>query len=245
MRERGAQKSAAEMPRIVAKDPAEPFGRTPHVDHVLIAVADLDQGGERLEREHGLVALGGGRHPGLGTANRIVPLGEQYLELIAVVDETEAAGSRLGRRVKKAVEEGRTFVDWALRTDDLEGLRARLRDAGWQLPSGWEGSRKRPDGAVLRWRTQDLETTIGPTPIPFVIEWDVPEGMHPGRLPAAHPSGATRLHKVGLGARDVGTVGEKLRLLLGDSPLYTLADAPSDGIVEVVLDGARGPVVLR
>jgi hypothetical protein len=215
------------------------------VDHVLIAVADLDQGAERLEREHGLLAVGGGRHPGLGTANRIVPLGEQYLELIAVADAAEAAGSRLGRRVKAALGEGRTFVDWALRTSDLDALRGRLRDAGWELPPGWEGSRPRPDGVVLRWRTQDLETTLGPTAIPFVIEWDIPDGMHPGRLPAKHPSGATRLAKVGVAAHEPEAARERLRLLLGDSALYTVSEAERDGVVEVVLEGARGPVVLR
>jgi hypothetical protein len=214
------------------------------VDHVLLAAADLDEAAARLEREHGLLALGGGRHPGLGTANRIVPLGEQYLELIAVVDEAEAASSRLGRRVKRALWEGRTFVDWALRTSALDALRQRLHDADWNLPPGWEGSRQRPDGVVLRWRTQELESTLRPTAIPFVIEWDVPDGMHPGRLPAEHPSGARRLSRVRLGTQQVAGVREKLRLLLGESELYEVSEAAGDGIFEVVLEGTRGSVVL-
>src|SRR5436190_2107644 len=96
-----------------------PTGLVPRtvVDHVLLPVRDLDEAAARLEREQGLLAVGGGRHPGLGTANRIVPLGLQYLELIAVVDETEAAASRLGRRVAAAAAAGRTFSDWALRTE--------------------------------------------------------------------------------------------------------------------------------
>ena len=38
----------------------------------------------------GLTVLEGGRHPGRGTANLIVPFGRQYLELLCIVDEDEA-----------------------------------------------------------------------------------------------------------------------------------------------------------
>src|SRR5204863_3015141 len=113
------------------------------VDHVLLPVADLEVGAQRFYERFGLKGIPGGRHPGLGTANRIVPLGLQYLELIAVVDETEAAASRLGRRVAAAAAAGRTFSDWALRTEDLESLRRKLRSRS--LPPEWQGSRERPD----------------------------------------------------------------------------------------------------
>jgi hypothetical protein len=66
------------------------------LDHVLIAVSDLATAGQGLEERHGLTSIEGGRHGGLGTANRIVPLVDTYLELVAVVDETEAAGSAFG-----------------------------------------------------------------------------------------------------------------------------------------------------
>ena len=182
------------------------------IDHVLMAVAGLDQGAERLEKELGLKVQAGGRHPGLGTVNRILPLGQQYLELIAVADPAEAATSRLGQRVTKSVAGGRTFVDWALRTDDLGALQDRLRGAGWELPPAWSGSRPRPDGMVLRWRTQDLDPSLDATVIPFVIEWDIPAGAHPGEQGAQHT-----LTKVVLGARDPDAALAKLRLLLGDS----------------------------
>ena len=60
------------------------------IDHVIYATRDLDATAARLEAEHGIVAKGGGRHTGLGTENRIFPLGGGYLELIAVADYAEA-----------------------------------------------------------------------------------------------------------------------------------------------------------
>jgi len=42
------------------------------VDHVLVPVADLEEGARTLRERHGLQAIPGGRHPKLGTANMIV-----------------------------------------------------------------------------------------------------------------------------------------------------------------------------
>ncbi|HLN14742.1 MAG TPA: VOC family protein, partial [bacterium] len=63
------------------------------IDHVLIAVPDLAEGARKMEDAYGLRAIEGGRHPGAGTGNMIVPLGTSYLELIAVVDPGEASAS--------------------------------------------------------------------------------------------------------------------------------------------------------
>jgi Glyoxalase-like domain len=56
------------------------------LDHVLIAVANLNGAARDLESRHGLASVEGGRHAGWGTATRIVPLGETYLEVIWALD---------------------------------------------------------------------------------------------------------------------------------------------------------------
>ena len=215
------------------------------VDHVLLPVADLEEGARTLSERNGLHAIAGGRHPKLGTANMIVPLGRQYLELIAIADPREAAASRLGKRVTQALDEGRMFVDWALRTRSVDSLRGKLLAAGWEVPPIWEGSRRRPDGQILHWRTQDVSTGRASTAIPFVIEWNVPEGLHPGEAAAEHPSGATALRRVVIGARDPARVREQLQLMLGDSDLYEVRAAASDGVEELVLDSPRGELVVN
>ncbi len=215
------------------------------VDHVLLPVADLEEGTRRLYERFGLKGIPGGRHPNVGTANVIVPLGLQYLELIAIVDPQEAAGSRLGMRVSRALKEGRTFVAWALRTQDLDAERAKLQGAGWDVPPAVEGSRKRPDGQVLRWRSQDVEPGLDPTALPFVIEWRIPDGLHPGEAAAVHRGGATVLRRVVVGARDPGPVREQLDLLLGPSDLYQVRESDADGVDELVLEDANGELVVR
>jgi Glyoxalase-like domain len=215
------------------------------VDHVLLPVADLEEGARRLRERHGLQAIPGGRHPKVGTANMIVPLGRQYLELITIVDSSEAATRRLGKRLAIALDEGRMFVDWAVRTRDLDGMRRKLLRAGWDLPPVGDGSRRRPDGQVLHWRTQDVNTGATRIAVPFVIEWDVPAGLHPGEAAGEHLSGATALRRVVVGAHDPAQVREQLQLLLGDSDLYEVRAAASDGIEELVLDSPRGELVVN
>src|SRR4051812_34535478 len=215
------------------------------VDHVLLPVADLDDGARSLEETFGLKGIPGGRHPGAGTANVIVPLGRQYLELIAIVDPGEAASRRLGGRVASALKQSRRFVAWALRTEDLDALRASLQGAGWELPAIVEGSRTRPDGQVLRWRTQDIDTGTEPSAVPFVIEWRIPDGLHPGEAESSHRTGPAALRRVVVGARDSRPVRDRLQILLGDSDLYEVREAAVDGVQKVVLETGRGELLIE
>jgi Glyoxalase-like domain len=97
------------------------------IDHVIYAAADLDAAAARVERELGLSARGGGRHEGLGTHNRIVPLGGGYLELLAVADPDEAAGSDFGRGVMAHLAEaGDGLLNWVVAVDDVDPVARRL-----------------------------------------------------------------------------------------------------------------------
>jgi hypothetical protein len=98
-----------------------------HVDHVIYATADLDGAATRLETELGVSAVRGGRHEGLGTHNRIVPLGGGYLELLAVWDREEAASSAIAAMWQARVEqEAEGLMGWAVAVDDVEPVAARL-----------------------------------------------------------------------------------------------------------------------
>jgi len=141
------------------------------LDHVLIAVADLDAAARAVETRFGLASVEGGRHQGLGTANRIVPLGETYLELVAVVDDAEAAAGGFGSWV--AGGDLPRLLGWCVRTDDLDEASNRLG------LTAADGSRERPDGTVLRWRMAGLERSADEPSLPFFIEWG-PGTPYPG-----------------------------------------------------------------
>ena len=97
------------------------------IDHVIVATTDLDAAAARLEDEQGLLASAGGRHEGLGTHNRIVPLGGGYLELLAVADAEEAARSELGRALAAGIARiGEGLMGWAVAVDDVVPVAERL-----------------------------------------------------------------------------------------------------------------------
>jgi hypothetical protein len=90
------------------------------IDHVILAATDLDEAAARLEAEHGLRAVGGGRHEGMGTHNRIVPLGDGYLELLAIADREEEAASDLGKAVSARIARaGDGLMGWAVAVDEI------------------------------------------------------------------------------------------------------------------------------
>jgi hypothetical protein len=97
------------------------------IDHVIYAAVDLDAAAARIEGELGLLARAGGRHEGLGTHNRIVPLGGGYLELLAVADPDEAASSDFGRGlVARLAQGGDGLLGWAVAVDDVDSVARRL-----------------------------------------------------------------------------------------------------------------------
>jgi catechol 2,3-dioxygenase-like lactoylglutathione lyase family enzyme len=214
------------------------------IDHVQVAVADLEAAARRYERDLGLTALPGGRHPGRGTANMIVPLGDSYLELISVVDVEEARRHPTAMRVAGAVESGRSFAVWVARTDDLDAARAWLGQAGYDLPPVAVGARRRPDGSELSWRMQELAPGGAFSPLPFLIEWRVPADQHPGAAPARHRAGALGIAGVALTDPDPEHAEARLRALLDDQIRWSLSPG-EPGVTSVTLATSGGPLVLR
>jgi Glyoxalase-like domain len=150
------------------------------LDHVLVAVDDLTAGAQAIEEKFGLSSYEGGRHPGWGTANRIVPLASAYIELIAVVDQAEARGSAFGRWVLSR----RGPLGWAVR-GNVDAVAQRLG-----LPVA-EGSRQTADGRTLRWRFAGTERAMAAPCFPFFIEWA------PGTTPPGD-GGTARLTRLDL-----------------------------------------------
>jgi catechol 2,3-dioxygenase-like lactoylglutathione lyase family enzyme len=95
-------------------------------DHVVYGTQDLDRAQQRVEAELGLAVRPGGHHVGQGTHNRIVPLANGYVELLAVDDPEEAAASPVGSVVAELIAHGDRLLAYAVGVDDVHATAQRL-----------------------------------------------------------------------------------------------------------------------
>ena len=184
----------------------------------IILVEDLAEGRRRMEAL-GFAVADGGRHPGRGTANLIVPLGEQYLELLAVIDPDEARASPDGRAVLDALHQrGPGLARWSIEPDDIASVSARLG-----LPIDGR-QRRRPDGALITWRAVGVnEAWVAPWRCAFMA-WDEPS-LHPARLADPHPNRARGVVRLDVSAPDVDVAADWVG---GDVPLEVVLKAGSE-----------------
>ena len=142
-----------------------------------------------METRHGFASIEGGRHPGWGTANRIVPLGDNYLELVTVVDEVEANHSVFGRWVASGSNIPGQPFGWAVRTPNVDDIARRL---GLSVQAG---SRVTSSGARLQWRSAGMEEAAANPSLPFFIDW-APGIQLPGQALVKHPGGSAAITRV-------------------------------------------------
>lgn len=200
------------------------------VDHILLATTDLGAASQALSDRFGLQGVEGGRHPDWGTANWIVPVGDAYLELVAVVDERVAVRSAFGRWVARANAPVVEPIGWAVRTGSLDAVATRL---GLTVH---DGSRATPTGERLTWRLAGIERAAAEPIIPFFIEWG--EGMrHPSHVLGAESNDSVAIIRLGLTGD-----AERLYAWLEDEGGPIAVDTGRPGLREVVLRTPAGEV---
>jgi glyoxalase-like protein len=214
-----------------------PTLRPVEIDHVLVAVVDLATAAREMEEHHGLASIEGGRHPGWGTANRIVPLGETYLELAAVVDEVEARQSVFGRWVASGANISGRPIGWAVRAHDIEQVGRRL---GLTVRAG---SRVTPNGDRLEWRAAGMEEAAAEGFLPFFIEWGAGTAF-PGHALVKHPGGTPVITRILIHGD-----ADRLAYWLGGHELPIVVTPGTPMLAGIILSrpdrfGQAGPVVL-
>jgi hypothetical protein len=190
--------TTAACPRSLFSAPGE--GAPALLDHILLGSSDLDRGIDFVEKRTGVRAAFGGVHPGRGTRNALLSLGERtrkepnprrYLEIIAPDPQQPGAPDHYG--LLKLTEP--RLVGWAAHPGDLQQFAARLGNRDIAFDGPHPGSRKRPDGRLLQWKTLNLRDDRGGL-LPFFIEWsadsrhpslDAPRGCHLARFELLTP----------------------------------------------------------
>jgi len=182
----------------------------PLLDHFILGCDDLDRGIDFVEKRTGVRAVFGGVHPGRGTRNALLSLGEQrYLEIMAPDPAQQGALQIPGLRELKEPR----IVGWAVHPADVMQLAARLREAGIAFKDPQPGSRQRPDGKLLHWKSLTLVDDHDGL-LPFFIEWSA-DSLHPS---ADAPKGC-RLERFGAVTPDPAGLSNLSAVLQIDLPI--------------------------
>ncbi len=169
--------SAIAVPSFVWAASAEEEDDVPALlDHIILGCNDLDTGIEFVHEGTGVVPTVGGVHPGRGTRNALLSLGERrYLEIIA----PDPAQSEIVHYPQlRSMTEPR-LIGWAVHPADIAAVAKQLRENQVAFAGPNDGSRKRPDGRVLNWKTINL-TDDRHGLLPFFIEWSA-DSDHPSK----------------------------------------------------------------
>jgi Glyoxalase-like domain len=145
------------------------------LDHLLLGVSDLKKGIQLVKEKTGVEAIEGGKHPGLGTHNALLSLGEnQYLEIIAPNPEEKLIGDYAFLKDLSAP----LLFTWAAHTNNIEDVLTKVNSAGYKNYGISDGSRLTKDGKKLSWRALGVDVTPDDGLVPFFIEWGK-DTVHP------------------------------------------------------------------
>jgi hypothetical protein len=146
------------------------------LDHILLGSPDLQGGIVFVEQHTGVRATFGGVHPGRGTQNALLSLGERrYLEIIAPDPAQTGAKNPLASNLHSLAEP--RLVGWAAHPGSISAFAEKLQAAGIKFEGPTPGSRKRPDEQLQKWQTVSLADTDSGL-LPFFIEWSQ-DSVHP------------------------------------------------------------------
>ncbi len=208
------------------------------VDHLVLAVSDLQQGIEWFEQKTGVRAVVGGKHPGRGTQNALISFGgRQYLEILAP-DPQQSGNPRAVELLKLTSPR---LVLWASATEEIDTL-AQNAKAGKLLVFGpIDGSRMRPDGKLLKWRSLNVarpedQQVVNFNVVPFFIQWDK-DSLHPSQdspagcrllsLEFSHPEAES----ISVAMK---TLGIKAKVAKASSPIIRAAIKTPKGKIELI-----------
>lgn len=161
-------------------------------DHIAVSSLTLDEGVDWVEARLGVTLAGGGKHPLMATHNRLLGLGDVYLEVIAIDPEGAPPGQPRWFDLDRFQGPPR-LTNWVARSEDIDAdLAASPRGTGLPL------SLARDD---YRWKMAVPADGILPFDggFPALIQWLTP--LHPTQtlpdvgvrlktLTIAHPQAA-------------------------------------------------------
>lgn len=159
-------------------------------DHIAISAESLQAGVDWVEAALGVKLQGGGKHGAMSTHNRLLSLGDLYLEVIAIDPEAPPPGRPRWFALDAFAGRPR-ITNWIVESDDLPADLARAPQGCGEIMALSRGD--------LRWRM--AVPADGRLPYdgahPALIQWDGPHpaprltdaGIRLNCLTICHPEG--------------------------------------------------------
>jgi hypothetical protein len=215
------------------------------LDHLTVAARTIDEGVAWCEAALGITPGAGGKHPLMGTHNRLFSIAtpafaRTYFEIIAIDPQAGEPGRKRwfdldDAAMREALARSPQLVHWVVRVDDVMRAVVVWRRRGIDRGRVLAAARDTPDG-MLRWQitVRDDGRRLCGGALPTLIEWG---DRHPAET---MPSSGVTLRALRLRARDpVALAGALDAIGLGTLPI----EAGVDGL-QAELQTPRGVVVL-
>lgn len=167
-----------------------------HLDHLIVAVDDLEAAAKNYQTLFGMTQVWSGEHKELGTSNALFAFKNTYFELLSATGE--GLGADLVNHYLNQSGEGLIGIVFA--TDDIKKAKSSLEEQGFNMPdiSSGEGINS-SDQQVRRWKNLFLPPELSRGLFSFIIEHT--EGALPSPM-SYEPSSPHSLDHVVINTND-------------------------------------------
>ena len=157
------------------------------LDHLIIAVNNLDEAENNYKKIFGMEPVWRGEHKELGTSNSLFNFNNTYFELLS------ATGDGLGAALVNYYldQDGEGLIGLVLGTDNIEGAASSIREKGYVVAEATlgEGSNFK-DNNTRKWKNLFLPPELTRGIFSFIIEHT------DGELPSQNNTKASNLNKL-------------------------------------------------
>ncbi|MFO1443770.1 VOC family protein [Bacillus sp. Bva_UNVM-123] len=143
------------------------------LDHVVHFMNNHPIEAVNMWKTFGYKAVMGGNHEQWGTFNSLLYFHSSYIEFLSINDMMSANNSDnpLVSQLVSDLPKGEGIAQICFRTTDIVEVKRNLEEKGCKTLPIFNGSRKREDGSVLKWKMLFVRQSI-PLLYPFFIEWE-------------------------------------------------------------------------